>query len=66
MHVVCKGFHIRKSLVALDVASCVALAFPTVIDVDVLVAGLLHATRDHGTCLFPNGRIRYLALKKIP
>ena len=46
MNVVGKRLHVRKFVVGVEDAACVALAFPGVVDVDVDVAGVFHAGGD--------------------
>src|SRR6185295_2556778 len=50
MNVICEGFHAgRKAFwIGQDVALCVAIDLPAVVDDEIDVAGIAHAARHHG------------------
>src|SRR5260370_24156257 len=55
MHILRKRFHVRELLVGLYVSILVALGFPSVVDVDVNVAGIAHAAGCHGVRALAHG-----------
>jgi len=68
VHVVRQCLHARREalLVGGDEAARVTLAVPAVVDVDVLVARVLHAGRDHRVGSLADHLLAHVAAELVP
>jgi hypothetical protein len=66
MDVVCQDLHIWEAGIRQQIARGVALPLPAVIDIDVLVAGCLHAVGDDGVRDLANCFVIDLGAELVP